>query len=105
MKQKNEHIAIGIEEEYNIEVENMDKRVDVFINQLLPDMFDAIDSVKEAWFQIQVLHRLCKKLTPKLNEEQDKKIDKAVCEWITKWEVRIKEVAGGQKNENPESNR
>ena len=105
MKSKKEQIVTCIEKEHKIEVKDMDKRVDVFINHLLPYMFKTIGSIEEAWFQIQVLHRLCKRLTPKLNEEQDMKIDKAVCQWIIEWEVRIKEVACGQENENPESNR
>lgn len=81
----------GAERAYRIEPKNMEKRVRVFIEQLLPDMFKSIDSVEEAWFQIQVLHRHCDRFIPKLNEEQEERVDKAVCEWIEKWEVKIKE--------------
>lgn len=81
----------GIGEQYEIEPKNMEKRVRVFIEQLLPDMFNSIDSVEEAWFQIQVLHRHCERFVPKLNKEQEAKVDKAVCEWIEKWEKKIEE--------------
>lgn len=81
----------GAEEQYKIEPKNMEKRVEVFINQLLPDMLLSIDSIEEGWFQIQVLHRHCDRFCPKLNEEQSEKVDEAVCEWIEKWEVKMKE--------------
>lgn len=81
----------GTEKQYQIEPKNMEKRVKVFIEQLLPDMLESIDSIEEGWFQIQVLHRHCERLTPKLNEKQEAKVDKAVCKWIETWEVKMKE--------------
>ena len=56
------HIT-GTEKPYFIEPKNMERRLRIFIEQVLPDMFDVIDSVEEAWFQIQVLHRQCDRIS------------------------------------------
>ena len=81
----------GLEEQYKIGIHDMDKRLRVFIHQLLPDMLQSIDSREAGWFMIQALYRRCAIFFPKLNEEQEKEGDKAVCEWIEKWEVKMKE--------------
>jgi hypothetical protein len=87
---------------YPIEPKNMEKRVRVFVNQLLPGMLKGLKTTEEAWFMRQVLSRQCKRFLRKLNKIHQVTVNLAVDDWIAKWQVILVEIEARQEEESTE---
>lgn len=72
---------------YDIQPKNMEKRVRVFIEQLLPGMLESIHTVEDAWFMRQVLYRHQERFLPKLEGAQKQEVLMELDIWITKWRL------------------